>query len=118
MHLAQRRDQFEPDPGSLAGAEGSVLHHDLFEGTPGDEFHDDPQPLVLVHDVIDAYDVGVVDPGRGPGFAQRAFAACSPVLGVESVDAHFLDRDLPVEHFVGGSPHPPHSPCPMLSTSR
>jgi hypothetical protein len=52
----------------------------------------------------------VVDAGRRPGLAQGALTARAGVLPVEAVYAHFLDRDLPVEYFVGGSPHPPHSP--------
>jgi hypothetical protein len=110
VHLAQRSDQFEPDTGRGGRVERAVLDHELFEGAAGDEFHDDPQSLALVHDVVDAHDIGMVDPGRGPGFAQSALAAGSGVLRVESVDPHFLDGDLPVEHFVGGSPHPSHSP--------
>lgn len=90
MHLAQGRDQFEPDTGRGGRVERSVLDHELFEGAARDEFHDDPQPLALVHDVVDAHDVGMVDPSRGPGFAQGAFAAGSGVLRIESVDPHFL----------------------------
>ena len=104
------RDQSEADAGRLARAQRAVLDHHPFEGAAGDELHDDPQPFALVHDVVDADDVRVVDPGRRPGLAQGAFPAGAGVLRVESVDPHFLDRDLPVEHFVGGSPHPPHSP--------
>ncbi len=119
VHLAQGRDQFEPDTGRGGGLERSVLDHELFEGAAGDEFDDtNPQPLALVHDVVDAHDIGMVDPSRGPGFAQGAFAAGSGVLRVESVDPHFLYGDLPVEHFVGGSPHPSHPPWPILSASR
>lgn len=110
MHLAQRPDQFESDPGRLAHVQRPVLDHDPFEGAARDELHDDPQPLARVHHVVDADDMGMVDPRRRPRLAQRAFPARAGVLGIESVYAHFLDRDLPVEHFVGGSPHPPHSP--------
>lgn len=110
MHLAQRPDQFEPDAGGLARVQRSVLDHDAFEGAAGHELHDDPQPLARVHDVVDADDARIVDPGGRSRLAQGAFPARAGVLGIESVYAHFLDRDLPVEHFVGGSPHPSHSP--------
>ncbi len=110
VDLPQRRDETEPDPGRLAGAEGPLLREDPLQGTARDQLHDDPQAFALVDHVVDPYDVGVVDPGRGPGLAQGAFAARPAVLGVMAVDPHFLDGDLPVEYFVGGSPHPPHSP--------
>lgn len=110
MHLPQRADQFETDTGRLTRVQRTVLRHDPFERAAGDEFHDDPQPLARVHHVVDTDDARMVDPGRGPRLAQGALPARAGVLGIESVYAHFLDRDLPVEHFVGGSPHPPHSP--------
>jgi hypothetical protein len=110
VHLAQRGDQSEPDPCRAARAQRPVLRQDPVQGAAVDQFHHDPQAFALVHHVVHAHDVGVVDPGRGPGLAQGAFAAGPGVLLVHAVYAHFLDGDLPVEDFVGGPPHPPHSP--------
>jgi hypothetical protein len=110
VHLAQRGDQAEADPGRLAGAQRPLLGHDPLQGAAGDQLHDDPQPVALVDHVVDADDVGVVDAGRGPRLAQGALTARAGVLRVESVDPHFLDGDFPVEYFVCGAPHPPHSP--------
>ena len=109
VHLAQRVDEFEADAGRVAHVEGAVLRHEPFEGAAVDQFHDDPEPFARVDHVVDAYDVGVVDTGRGPGLPQGSLASGAAVLRVEAVDTHFLDGDLPVEHFVGGPPDPAHS---------
>ncbi|KUM80425.1 hypothetical protein AQI70_05000 [Streptomyces curacoi] len=110
VHLAQCRHQAHADAGRFGRAQGAFLRHDAFQGAAGHQLHDDPQAFALVDHVIDAYDVGVVDPRRRPRLTQRALPACACVLRVEAVDAHFLDGDQAIEYFVDGSPHPPHSP--------
>ncbi len=110
VDLAQCRQQPDADPGRLARAQRPLLRHDAFQGSAGHQLHDDPQAFALVDHVVDPDDVGVVDACRRPRLPQGAFTACARVLGVEAVDAHFLDGDEPIEHFVNRSPHAPHSP--------
>jgi hypothetical protein len=110
VYLAEGVDEFEADPSGVPHAEGAVLRHDLLQGAAVDQFHDDPQPVARVDDVVDAHDMGMVDTGRGPGLPQGSLAPGAAVLRVETVDTHFLDGDLSVEHLVGGPPDPAHSP--------
>lgn len=70
VHLAQRGGQGEGDPGGLGDGHRAGAGEDLLQRAAADQFHDDPQPAVLLRHVVDPHHVGVVDPGRGTRLPQ------------------------------------------------
>ena len=81
------------------GAIGASLRITSRSVWPGDQLHGEEDGAVVVALVEDADDVGVGEPGRGPGLADEARRE---VVVVAEPGMHHLDRDRAVEPDVGG----------------
>src|SRR5439155_20613295 len=110
---AQRGQHREPDPGDLGRRQRTVLHDDLVQRPGRHVLHDDPRMRLLVHHVVDAHDVGVVEAGDGARLAQAAlvghvlFGRAEPGWRDD-----FLHRDVAVQHLVVAQPDPTHATGP------
>jgi hypothetical protein len=68
--------------------------HELAQRFTGDELHRDERLILVRADVVDRDDVGVLQPGRQPCFAEE------PLPQVGAVDPQHLQGDLALRHRV------------------
>jgi len=107
---AQRGEQLAADLGRALRGQRAVLGHDVPQRPGGHEFHHDPRPPAVFHDVVDRDHVRVAEPRRGPGLPQGALPEHGTLrLGDVEGRRDLLDRYLTVEQLVGGQPHRAHA---------
>ena len=97
------------DPGGLARRERPVPAHDRGQVLPVDELHDDERAVLVLAEVVDGHDVGMVERGGGERLLAeaRAEVRIATVLGAED-----LDRDVAIELGVVGAVDAGHAPLP------
>lgn len=83
----------------------------------GHQLHDEPQPVVLVDDVEDPYDVVVTDAGCRPRLASRPLVRLPGGVGTRQVE-HLFERDRTIQHVVMGTPDLAGPARPSSSSSR
>ena len=91
------------------GGERAVAAHDRGQVLTVDELHDDERAVLVLAEVVDRDDVGVVERGGGQGLLAEAGAEVriATVLGAED-----LDRDVAIELGVVGAVDAGHAPLP------
>ena len=97
----QRPGELGTELGGTLRRHGSPLADGAGEGWSVDVLHDQPRQAVVVDDVVDGDDVGVVQRGGAARLLPGRPTLC-PVLTGEAVD--LLEGHLAVEHPVAGEP--------------
>ena len=105
----ERLGDLRPDPDGRLGGQRTVLGDHLRERAGRDVLHDQPDVVVLLHDVVDRDDVRMVE-GRGrPGLPHRARQVRGR-LARQCPD--LLDRDVALEPLVAAEPDRAHAAAP------
>ena len=113
MRGAQGARDLAADLGGAGGRQRAALVQDLLEGPGPHQLHDDPRPVVLVHDVVDGHDARVAQRRRGAGLPQRPAVPVGALLVAQPVrEDHLLDRHVAAEGLVAGAPHGAHGSAP------
>jgi hypothetical protein len=109
VRRAQCREDPQAELGRLFGWQRPVLEHDVAQRPVREELHDDPRAAVFLDDVVDAHDVHVPEPRGHLRLAQRAAARRLALLLAEIArPGNLLDRHVPVQRLVVGTPHRAH----------
>ena len=104
-----------PMPAAAARRQRPLVGDDLGEARPGHQLHHQPDGAVLLDDVVDGDDGGVVQAGRGLGLAQGAGAHLVGVL-LPGEQLHPLDGDLAAQP-GSTARYTVDRPCPSASPS-
>ena len=109
----QRSEDAETDLGHPVRRQRAGVPHQLGQAAGRQQLHDDPGPVVLLHDVVGPHDVGVAEPGGRPRLPHRPFAQVGDLRGAElRGEPHLLHGHLPVQDVVVRLPHGAHAALP------
>ena len=106
VRMVERGGHGPPDDQGLVHREAAGLIEQVAERPTRDQLHHHGGATVAVDGVVDAHDVGVVEPGRGHRLSPEALDH-DGVVGQRRLQE--LDRDLTIEDRVGGHPHLAHA---------
>ena len=96
----------EPDGGRPRRIQRAIAGDDLREIGCLDQLHDDELALALFDHVVDSHCSGVLEPGRGPCFAEHGTLQPAPVGLVDGRRRQqLLHGDRPLEPQILGPPH-------------
>jgi hypothetical protein len=101
----QGGQDLQADLGGAARFQRALGGHHLLQRAGRHVLHDDPGAAVGLEDVVHLDHMGVAQPGRGAGLAQRAPLHRVPLAGHQlRWQDDLLDRDVAVERLVAGEP--------------
>ncbi|MEH0527579.1 hypothetical protein QBA75_10205 [Streptomyces stelliscabiei] len=109
MHGLQRGEHLQPEGGRVPGGERSALGDPAGQRRPRDEFHDDPQPVLRLDQVMDAHHMRVRYPGDRAGLPDRPAHPDAVLLVAVGEDVQFLGGDGTVQQLVMGAPDRAHT---------
>src|SRR5690606_37193492 len=108
-HL-ERAEQGHAELRHGARRQGALGEDDLGEAAGVQQLHDHPGLAAVGDDVVDLHHRRVGDGGRGAGLAHHPLVHRLPLLAAQALGRDdLLDRDLPAELRVDGTPHGAHA---------
>ncbi len=89
--------------------QGSRLIDEVSQGTAAEQFHDDPWTAVVLDDIVDGDNTGMVKPTRRTGLLDTP-STCQPLLVLRdpSGEDNLLDGNVAVQGLVVSAPDNAH----------